>query len=192
MDKNKKIIIAFFLFGIIVVIFVLWFLFKNTPEEDVVPKKIDNYTEDTGKDTYQIKDNKVYYREADNLRQIEEADIESFQILDNNYAKDKNNVYFKNVIIEEAEASTFTVIDELYCKDSVKVFCSNISVYKKEIKEADAQTFEKIQGDFYKDKDNIFRKCHISRIPNLDVDTFSVIDKKTVKDKNGKYNLNDY
>lgn len=48
--------------------------------------------------------------------EIQGADIASFEILDElqQYAKDKNHVYFQGVIIPEADTQTFSVLNENY------------------------------------------------------------------------------
>ena len=56
---------------------------------------------------YNVENNVVKY----NNSEIIAADKESFQILSSHYAKDKNNVYYHEVIIENADKKTFEVLN---------------------------------------------------------------------------------
>lgn len=185
--KNNKIRLLSILALALLVVFVLILAVSCRREEAVTEKYIP--AQDAKIDSYQFKDGKVYYRQAGNLREVAGAEMETFEALDDNYARDAHRAYFRNFAIPGAEAATFEPIDELYSKDAVKVFCSELSVYREEIPEAEAATFQKVGGNFYKDKNYVFEKCRISEIPNLDPETFAIVDEKTVKDKNGVYNL---
>ena len=56
---------------------------------------------------YNVENNVVKY----NNSEIISVDKESFQILSSDYAKDKNNVYYHEVIIENADKKTFEVLN---------------------------------------------------------------------------------
>ncbi len=185
-DKNTKMIMA--VLALFLAFALINWLFLRGNKKGSLDERVPE-VEDIKIDAYQIKNDKVYYRQAGNLREVEGADLETFEALDNNYAKDANNAYFRNFPIEEARADTFEVVDELWSKDDENVFCSRLSVYKKIVENADPQTFEKVGSGYYKDKDNVFKDCHISEIPNLDPQTFEIVDEETVKDKNGIYNM---
>ena len=60
---------------------------------------------------YILSDGKVYYENLRNRSEIEGADIQTFKNLDYFYAKDKNNVYYHEVIIENADKKTFEVLN---------------------------------------------------------------------------------
>lgn len=185
-DKNIKIVIALLLLFLVFALINWLFLKKDGKEtlDERVPE-----VKDISIDAYQVKNGKIHYRQVGNLREVEGADPETFQALDNDYAKDANNVYFRNFPIEEAKSDTFEVVDELWSKDDENVFCSRVSVHKKIVESADPETFEAVGSGYYKDKDNVFKDCHISEIPNLDPQTFEIVDENTVKDKNGTYNM---
>src|SRR5690606_6145042 len=55
-----------------------------------------------------VRDNKSYFYEG---KQVNFVDYNSFQYLDYNYAKDKNNVYYNNEIIEGTDAASFVHIE---------------------------------------------------------------------------------
>lgn len=91
---------------------------------------------------YLIKDNKVYYvngglfendePDASTLARFEvnEADLATFEILNNTYGKDKNNVYRYGKILPSRDARTFKLVEKesyQYSKDKNHVY------YKDEI-----------------------------------------------------------
>lgn len=181
---NKAVMLAVFL---AIFIFANWLILK--PKR---PKPIDKRVPEVKNervDAYQIKNGEVHYRQSGNMRKVKEADPETFIALDENYGKDKDHAYFRNFPIEGADAKTFEPIDELWSKDGDKAFCSRVSVFKKIMEEADAETLEKVGKGYYKDKDNVFKDCHISEIPDIDPETFEIVDENTVKDKNGTYDM---
>lgn len=187
MKKNNiKIILAVLLIIVMLVLLVRIFFKKETEKtlEERVP-----VIEDVRTDAYQVKDGKIYYRQVGNMREIKDADTDTFEVIDENYAKDGVRVYFRNIIIKDAEAATFEPINEYYSKDAINVFCSEISVYKKKIEGADPYSFEEVGNGFFKDKNNVYEHCHVSEIPDLDPETFEIVDDKTVKDRNGVYNI---
>ncbi|MBD3248187.1 hypothetical protein GF382_02765 [Candidatus Falkowbacteria bacterium] len=183
--KTKFLLMALF---VLLFVFILYKAFTGEEREKRLEERVPA-VEDEKTDAYQIKSGKIYYRQAGNLREVEEADIDTFEAIDDHYAKDVARVYFRNFPIEDAHVESFQVIDEKYAKDALAVYCSDISVYKKPIKGADPKTFEKVGGNFYKDKENVYEDCHVSEIPNLDPETFEIVDENMVKDKNGEYNI---
>lgn len=54
---------------------------------------------------------------------IDGIDTDSFEILDINYSRDRNNVYgFKGIKIEGADPESFKVLNDAYAKDKTSVY----------------------------------------------------------------------
>ena len=106
---------------------------------------------------YQKEENKwtwVSYDEAVGKREgiIEEADLETFSVLENDkYAKDKNNVYFNGGIIPFADPNSFKVIDNGYSKDNASVYLDWDKVIF-----ADPKTFEQLVFPYSRDLERVF------------------------------------
>jgi hypothetical protein len=60
-----------------------------------------------------------------NVFRLKDADLFSFEVINDIYSKDKQNVYYKNCIITDADASTFEVIDDIYSKDKNHKYYQN-------------------------------------------------------------------
>jgi hypothetical protein len=60
-----------------------------------------------------------------NVFRLKDADLFSFEVINDIYSKDKQNVYCRNCIITDADASTFEVIDNIYSKDKNHKYCQN-------------------------------------------------------------------
>jgi hypothetical protein len=60
-----------------------------------------------------------------NVFRLKDADLFSFEVINDIYSKDKQNVYYKNDIITDADASTFEVIDDIYSKDKNHKYYQN-------------------------------------------------------------------
>lgn len=86
------------------------------------------------------------------IREID-ADNPTFEILDySEYAKDKNNVYWRGIIISNADPMTFKVITENgYSKDKNNVYLDDEIVIF-----ANPNTFEVIQWPYSKDDKRVF------------------------------------
>lgn len=84
-----------------------------------------------------------------NVFRLKDANLFSFEVINDIYSKDKQNVYYKDDIITDADASTFEVIDDIYSKDKQNVYYKNCI-----ITDADASTFEVIDDIYSKDKNH--------------------------------------
>lgn len=84
-----------------------------------------------------------------NVFRLKDADLFSFEVINDIYSKDKQNVYCRNCIITDVDASTFEVIDDIYSKDKQNVYYKNCI-----ITDADASTFEVIDDIYSKDKNH--------------------------------------
>lgn len=103
------------------------------------------------------------------------ADPETFEVLNQRYAKDKSaGYYITNLRLPCKDADTFGVISYYYGRGQKPVLHTDESCYAKDsenvygygvkIKEADAATFEPIgdEGRYFADKDRIFwERTHI-------------------------------
>lgn len=137
---------------------------------------------------YEIVGNSVYFNYEDKDGQkdrtaISAADVRSFQILSDNYAKDKKNVYFWDKILGKADAQTFQVINDGYAKDHNLVFRLG-----EEIREADPESFEVLQHiymGYAKDKKSAY--FNGVKVQNADPGTFQYLMEWWAKDKNNVY-----
>lgn len=74
---------------------------------------------------YHVRGDTVYYLNAfpGSAFEIEQADAESFTILDSTYAKDKDAVYLNGGPLADADPASFALLDEPdYSKDATHVF----------------------------------------------------------------------
>lgn len=110
------------------------------------------------------KDSKnVYYVDIlsndEKIEVIEGADVSSFKLLNKNYAKDNNKVYYNSDIInillkiDDADSETFTVLGDDYAKDKTNIYYSG-----SKLKNADVKTFKIISDFVAKDKDRVYIK----------------------------------
>ena len=111
------------------------------------------------------------------------SDPSTFVILDNETAKDKNNVYKYGEILYGADSETFEILGNIYSKDKNKVYSISYPMDK-----ADAKSFKSI-GDWYgKDKNFVFYRDDI--VENADSKTFKHLEYKYGIDKNYVYYSN--
>ena len=142
---------------------------------------------------YFVDKNNIYYAYED-LEKIQGADKNSFEVLGNYIAKDKNNVYYKGKKMENVDSKSFKNFGNFIGKDKNRVF---YITGNEDIKDADASSFE-IMGDtrYFRDKNNIFvikysndfpdREGFI-KLPNIDRNSFITLSEEIGKDKNGVY-----
>ena len=116
-------------------------------------------------------------------------DPQTYEVINQLYSRDKNNIYYDNKKIEGADLPTFQRIDEyIYSKDK-----NNIYFRGKKISGVDKETFEKIDKyNYSKDKNNIY--YNDKKIEGVDKNTFeltydfgSVVNEYYSKDKNNVY-----
>ncbi len=118
-----------------------------------------------GDDYAKDNDGNVYYWN----KIIEEADFDTFEVLQYDYAIDKNNVYFKKELIVGADPKTFQVLDYPYAKDDDSVYFIHgsrvermLKTGKFNIKKADAPSFEVLGFLLAKDENNCFSHDQIA------------------------------
>jgi len=152
---------------------------------------------ENGKDVtsidYFVDKNNIYYA-YENLEKIQGADKNSFEVLGNYIAKDKNNVYYKGKKMENVDSKSFKNFGNFIGKDKNRVF---YITGNEDIKDADASSFE-IMGDtrYFRDKNNIFVIKYSNdfpdgegfiKLPNIDRNSFIALSEEFGKDKNGIY-----
>lgn len=99
---------------------------------------------------------------------IPEADPATFEVLGNdNWARDKQDVYFKFDKLPNCNASKFTVVNQDFGKDDKRYFYNH-----KPVNLLDYQTARVLSTYYIADKHHVF--CQDSLIPEADVKTFVV------------------
>ena len=152
-------------------------------------------------DYYSINKGKVYYRDE----KIENADIMSFKVLNEDYAKDKNHIYRGSEVIDSSlsgkikDPKTFEFLPNgiinatLYGKDKYNVyyienkmincFDTYYSIY--EVNGINKDKVEVLNKWFIKDDKNIYFKGEI--LEGVDYNTFEVLPNGDGKDKDRSY-----
>ena len=135
-----------------------------------------------------IKDDKgVYYLGREEVKKIQNADLNTFEEVSKEYYRDKNNVFYYDNYdgdvkkVKGADAKTFEVIDSGYAigRDKNAVYDRG-----KQIKGLDPVTFEDLSGNFYKDKNGVYYEGMLMK--GIDPKSFEPFVNYThVKDKNG-------
>ena len=156
---------------------------------------------ENGKDVtsidYFVDKNNIYYA-YENLEKIQGADKNSFEVLGNYIAKDKNNVYYNGKKMENVDSKSFKNFGNFIGKDKNRVF---YITGNEDIKDADAESFE-IMGDtrYFRDKNNIFVIKYSNdfpdgegfiKLPNIDRNSFITLSEEIGKDKNGVYYIDE-
>lgn len=105
------------------------------------------------------------------------ADPHSFDIIDNTYSKDKNKVYYKARILQSALPASFELLNEYYSRDSENVFYGEVILGG-----ADSQTFEIVNEFYNTDSKNVFFRTEI--VEEIEIESFEVIEDVWAKDSN--------
>ena len=160
---------------------------------DVKSFKVLENNKDSYFDYYVDKSN--VYLDKDNLEKITGADRNSFEILGYSIARDKNNVYNKGEKLGNIDIASFKYFDNWIAKDKNRVFYMDD---RKDIKNADAKTFERMEESYYfRDKNNVFALKNdysdsnynlvLEMSKNIDRSSFDILNNEFGKDKNGVY-----
>ena len=148
---------------------------------------------------YYFKDkNSIYYEDSGNLHKIESADLKTFKDLDYNFAKDKNNIYYKNKKLDGIDAASFEKIEFNFIKDKNRLYKIDEDEEKNEIKliplneKVNLENFEEIGGNYYKDDKNLyyFGENEFKKIDGSDPNSFEYDNENytfIAKDKNNVY-----
>jgi len=139
---------------------------------------------------YVKRNNEIYYRfskEDDIEIKVENADLNTFKILNDKYAKDKNSAYFfGNKSFKDVDVKTFEVLANYYSKDKNNVY-RPINEWIHKIDGANPKTIKVLSQYYSKDDKNVFYNS--DKILNADVPSFVVFDGENgyAKDKNSVY-----
>ena len=147
-------------------------------------------------DGYSIgKDKKgVYYK----THKINGIDVNSTEVLENEFYKDKNNIYYRNKKLENFKPENFEVISSSLVGQNEDFYYftedenDNTKFFLLENKNVDAETFEVLDEEYTKDKNNVYYKGKI--LKGADVKTFDIHYNKSdngykIKDKNKVYKI---
>jgi hypothetical protein len=103
---------------------------------------------------------------------IKGADTSTFEVLSaDNYARDKEHVYFKMLRLDKSDPSTFVVVSDLvyvYGKDRNRVWLRDVVV-----RDVDPATFETLTFPYARDRSHVF--CGTLPMKVHDVDSFEVL-----------------
>ena len=151
-------------------------------------------------ENYGIEDGEVYYIN----RKIEGADAKTFEVFeDGEYAKDKNNVYYKENVLNEADPKSFKSLSKIsYGLGKDK---NNLYFFEDKVNNIDVKTLEIMTDEFsiyLKDKNGVYilfsyngglpvdldnMIMSLKILKNVDKQTFQLISGGYSKDKNSVY-----
>jgi hypothetical protein len=146
MQSNQKwkifgIVLAFFCLICLVITFIGYLYLSDQPPSTV-----------TSNSGYYIRRTKVFYLGGfpSTAVEIYGADVNTFQIIDSVYAKDKSNVYFNGFVIPDSDPATFELLGTWFSRDKNHVYVSG------QIFTDDPENFEIIDGNIYIDSQHIY------------------------------------
>lgn len=127
----------------------------------------------TGCVSYRVSDDRVDYVEWNEgsgkvVTQILSADPDTFQGINRWFAIDKNQAYFKSLVIDGADPSSFEVGEHFFSKDQNHAYYRYIR-----IDSSDGSSFEQLGNSFAKDDKNYFYQEYL--IPVCDYESFTII-----------------
>lgn len=136
----------------------------------------------------------VYYK----THKINGIDVNSTEVLENEFYKDKNNIYYRNKKLENFKPENFEVISSSLVGQNEDFYYftedenNNTKFILLENKNVDAETFEVLDEEYTKDKNNVYYRGKI--LKGADVKTFDIHYNKSdngykIKDKNKVYKI---
>ena len=139
----------------------------------------------------------VYYK----THKINGIDVNSTEVLENEFYKDKNNIYYRNKKLENFKPENFEVISSSLVGQNEDFYYftedenNNTKFILLENKNVDAETFEVLDEEYTKDKNNVYYKGKI--LKGADVKTFDIHYNKSdngykIKDKNKVYKIKEF
>jgi hypothetical protein len=102
---------------------------------------------------YHVTDDTVYYLNAfpGKAFQIDGADVASFHVFDETYARDKSHVYLNGAVLSGADAATFEPLERPgFAKDAHHVYQRDAAI------SADPAHFELLDGELSKDGSKVY------------------------------------
>ena len=126
---------------------------------------------------YYAKDKKNLY----NFGEIEkiDADIDTIEIIDRFYKKDKNYVYYENKKMEQSDSKTFVVLNRGFSKDK-----NNVYYYGKKLL-INSKNAVFSDRDYVRDEKYIYYGSQM--LENVDIASFVLLEEKYSRDKNNIY-----
>ena len=115
----------------------------------------------------------ISYNESNgkSVIEIDKHDFETFTVLDNeDYARDKNSVFYIGKTINSADPKTFEVLSNGYSKDINNVFLDVEKVIF-----ADPKSFEKLKFPYSRDDNHVFCGTLPLKIEKNEVNEFIVV-----------------
>lgn len=105
---------------------------------------------------------------------VENADPASFKVLDiSNYAKDKNQVYYKGKVIPKADPASFVPLSDYFAKDNRRGYDG-----VEEIDSSDGSTFRLLYDSYTVDKKDIYYNTSALNVCNIE--KFQLIDSRDI------------
>lgn len=168
---------------------------KHIASFEVISKDIENEEFHFSKDQFNVYSNittKIKFGGyAKSLRALKNSDPNTFQEINDVWAKDKNNVYWHGKVYKKADAKTFEKISEPplteydYARDKNHVYIANGINLKKGLNGA---SFEILNEFWAKDDFVVYFLPSQRIIKNLDTKTFKILDENgKAEDKNYLY-----
>lgn len=154
---------------------------QNTIVEGADPNSMEIILYDTHEISFFFKDKHAVYNQGNKT----DFDLQSFELLTSQIAKDKNNVYFIYdeyiVPINKSDPASFMMINKDYAKDKKHVYRLG-SI----IEGANPLTFKTLTEYYSRDDKNIYLMNF--KIPQADVRSFKILNKRfTAKDNHHVY-----
>ncbi len=106
---------------------------------------------------------------------MQTGSIETFEVINNDFAKDENNFFFKGEVLKNIDYDTFVVLKDGYSKDKNNVYFLSYHYYLNWngiVKWADPKTFEILSDWLTKDKNNCYiyrEKTNNSKCENIKI-----------------------
>ena len=136
---------------------------------------------------YKNKDKIIYFRNNGKLYEactfLENTvveDLDTFEILDDEYSKDKHNIYYGGLPLSDVDMDTFQIImPDAYAKDKNKVYYGS-----RPIREVNPKTVKILSEIYLKDDKSVFTKY--GKIENADLNSFEVLGEMNIYAKDNK------
>ncbi len=119
---------------------------------------------------------------------VQGADLDTYVVLGQGYAKDKNHVYFMGQPLEGADPESFMIV----ARDNEHVYWGS-----QEMPGLNLSSFQQISSRYYRDDDSVYHmfyyECYYScppmKIEGADPDSFEEMDSYFARDKSRVYLL---
>lgn len=115
---------------------------------------------------------------------VKEVDLNSFSIIDKDYAKDKNRIYHKGLNLGKRDVKSFKVLPHSLSKDKFGAYYRNQLIVG-----SDGESFKVLNASYYQDNANVYslQDGNVFAIKQVDYKSFKIIKDKYAKDKNSVF-----